>query len=46
MSIDTHVIRAEAHAEIGLLIQHDADLLVERWCRRAMAEEPSAVTGS
>jgi signal transduction histidine kinase len=42
MSIDTQTIRAEAHAEIGLLIQHDADLLVERWSRRAIAEEPSA----
>jgi signal transduction histidine kinase len=42
MSIDTHLIRAEAHAEIGLLIHHDADHLVERWCDRALAEEPSA----
>ncbi len=42
MSIDTEVIRAEAHAEIGFLIQRDADQLVERWCRRALAEEPNA----
>jgi signal transduction histidine kinase len=42
MSIDTRAIRSEAHVEIGLLIQHDADLLVERWCGRAIAEEPNA----
>lgn len=42
MSIDTQVIRAEAHAEIGLLVQRDAEHLVARWCSRALAEEPSA----
>lgn len=42
MSIDTRVIRAEPHAEIGSLIQNNARLLVERWCRRAIDEMPSA----
>jgi len=42
MSIDTRVIRAEPHAEIGLLIRDHAALLVERWCHRAIDELPSA----
>ncbi len=42
MSIDTRVIRSEPHVEIGTLIQRDANLLVERWCDRAIAEQPSA----
>jgi signal transduction histidine kinase/ActR/RegA family two-component response regulator len=42
MSIDTRSIRAEPHPEIGVLIQQNAGLLVERWCRRAVDELPSA----
>jgi len=42
MSIDTRVIRSEPHAEIGNLIRRDADLLVDRWCRRAIAEQSTA----
>jgi len=42
MSIDTEVIRAEPHREVGSVIQRDAALLVERWCRRAVQEQPNA----
>jgi signal transduction histidine kinase/CheY-like chemotaxis protein len=42
MSIDIRVIRAEPHVEIGTLIQRDSNILVERWCRRALAEQPNA----
>jgi signal transduction histidine kinase/ActR/RegA family two-component response regulator len=42
MSIDTRVIRSEPHAEIGALIQRHAGTLVERWCRRAVEEQPNA----
>ena len=42
MSIDTRVIRAEPHVEVGSLIQRDAGILVERWCHRAIEEQPTA----
>ena len=38
MSIDIGQIRAEPHAEIGLLLQRGASVLVERWCDRANEE--------
>ena len=40
--IDPQVLRLEPHGTIGALIQRDADTLVERWCRRAMEEQPHA----
>lgn len=42
MSIDPGEIRAEAHTEIGSLIQRDVGVLIERWSRRAMEEQPNA----
>src|SRR5487761_158841 len=42
MSIDPGVIRAEPHTEIGLLIQRDVEILIERWSRRAIEEQPHA----
>jgi len=36
------MLREEAFTEIGLLIQRDAGILVERWCRRAIHEQPNA----
>ena len=42
MSTETAVIRAEPHTEIGTVITRDADLLVERWCQRALSEQPTA----
>lgn len=42
MSVDTATIRAESHCEIGFLIARDADILLQRWTRRAMDEQPTA----
>jgi signal transduction histidine kinase/CheY-like chemotaxis protein len=42
MSIDPGLIRAEAHIEVGQLIQRDASILLERWSRRAVQEQPNA----
>jgi PAS domain S-box-containing protein len=42
MSIDPQTIRSEEHHEVGELIRRDAGLLIERWSRRAVAEEPTA----
>jgi signal transduction histidine kinase len=42
MTIDSDVVRAEPHAEIAILLERDADTLVELWCMRAMEEQPSA----
>jgi len=41
-TIDPGAIRAETHPEIGKIIERDADILIERWTRRAVQEQPSA----
>jgi signal transduction histidine kinase len=41
-SIDTQVIRSEPHVEIGVLIEESAETLLAEWCRRAVAEQPTA----
>jgi signal transduction histidine kinase len=40
---DTALIRSEPHVEIGAIIARDADALVERWCERALTEQPSSL---
>jgi signal transduction histidine kinase len=42
MKIETAVIRSEPHSEIGTLIEKNADAILERWCHRAMEEQPAA----
>jgi len=42
MSIETARIRSERHYEIGTIISRDAADLVERWCSRALEEQPTA----
>ena len=42
MTIDPQVLRREAFADIGELIQADAGIIIERWCRRAIEEQPDA----
>jgi signal transduction histidine kinase/ActR/RegA family two-component response regulator len=42
MSVDPDVIRSEPHHEIGTLLERQADLIIERWCRRAVEEQPHA----
>jgi signal transduction histidine kinase len=42
MSIDPGYIRAEPHPEVGLLIQSDAGILLDRWASRAAQEQPTA----
>ena len=42
MSVDPDVIRSEPHVEIGTLLERHAELLIERWCRRAVEEQPHA----
>jgi signal transduction histidine kinase len=39
---ESALIRAEPHAEVGKLLERDADTLVELWCMRAVEEQPSA----
>ena len=43
MTIATTAIRSEPHQEIGSIISRNADELVERWCARALAEQPTAI---
>ena len=42
MSTDANLIRADRFAEIGLIIQRDAGLIIERWLRRAAEAKPPA----
>jgi signal transduction histidine kinase len=42
MDLATHALRAEPHAEIGAVLQHEAAAIVDRWCRLAEAEQPAA----
>lgn len=42
MSIDPALIRAEPHTEVGSIIQRDANILLDRWRRRAVQEQPNA----
>jgi len=42
MSIDPQLIRTEPHTEIGLVIERDASILIDRWTRRAVEEQPNA----
>ena len=42
VTTDPQLLRSEAFAEIGSAIQRDAGVIVERWCRRAVLEQPDA----
>jgi signal transduction histidine kinase len=41
MKIDTAALRAEAHVEIGSLLQSGSDAIVERWCKAVRTESPA-----
>lgn len=43
MAIDPNVIRAEAHTEIGLHLIQGIGIVLERWSRRAVEEQPNAM---
>ena len=42
MHLDSQQIRAEPHAEIGMLIQDNIEALVDLWSERAVEEQPQA----
>lgn len=42
MDVDTDVIRAEPHVEIGSLLQRNANAIVDRWCKAARDETTAA----
>ena len=42
MSIDARALRADRFAEIGIVIQRDAGLIIDRWTHRAVQEQPQA----
>jgi signal transduction histidine kinase len=42
MLTETALIRAEPHSEIGAILVRDAELIVARWCDRAIEEQPTA----
>ena len=42
MSLDPELIHAERFEEIGRIIERDAEVLIDRWARRAIQEQPQA----
>src|SRR5262245_13040830 len=42
MTVDPQQIRAEPHVTIGALLQRDAGILIDRWARRAVQDQPNA----
>jgi signal transduction histidine kinase/ActR/RegA family two-component response regulator len=42
MTVNPQEIRAERHTDVGAVLQRDATVIVERWGRRAMEEQPNA----
>ena len=40
--VDPDVIRSERHTEVGKLVLTNIGILIERWSRRAVAEQPNA----
>ncbi len=42
MSIDAGALRADRFAEIGIIIQRDAGVIIDRWIKRAVQEQPQA----
>jgi signal transduction histidine kinase len=42
MTIDPQVLRSEQFTEIGRLLQRDTEILIDRWSRRAVEEQPNA----
>jgi len=42
LTTDPQLLRSEAFADIGLVIQRDSSIILERWCRRAVLEQPDA----
>lgn len=42
MTVDPQEVRAEPHTEIGHVLKQDVNLVLERWSRRAVEEQPHA----
>jgi signal transduction histidine kinase len=42
MNLNPQLLRSEQHVEVGLVIQRDAALLIDRWSRRALQEQSQA----
>jgi signal transduction histidine kinase/CheY-like chemotaxis protein len=42
MGVDPQTIRTEAHTEVGVLLQRDAGVIIDRWSRRAAEDQPNA----
>jgi signal transduction histidine kinase/CheY-like chemotaxis protein len=42
MNLHPQLLRSEQHIEVGLMIQRDAGVIIQRWTRRAAQEQPGA----
>jgi signal transduction histidine kinase/ActR/RegA family two-component response regulator len=42
MSVDPQLIRSEPHTEIGNLLERNVGIIIDRWSRRAVQEQPHA----
>ena len=42
MNLNPQLLRAEQHIEVGLIVQRDSQLIIERWAQEAVREQPNA----
>lgn len=42
MKLNSQLLRSEQHVKIGLIIQRDAEILIDRWAQRAVWKQPNA----
>lgn len=42
MKLNPQLLRSEQHVKIGLIIQRDAEILIDRWAQRAVWRQPNA----
>jgi signal transduction histidine kinase/ActR/RegA family two-component response regulator len=42
MAVNSSVIHRQRHVDIGVILQRDATTIINRWCQRAVKEQPHA----
>ncbi len=42
MNLNPQLLRSEQHIEIGLVIQRDSEIIIDRWAQQAVREQPNA----
>ena len=42
MNLNPQLLRSEQHIEVGLVIQRDSQVIIERWAQQAVLQQPNA----